>query len=274
MITRGSSTATLVLAISCGVLLAMVIYVAFSTIFDLSSLRDTPGASSAQRTGTLPYMALELLTNDENGNPPKHLYRHDVESIFYVILLLCCRYKLVTKQTSSECTIVEPTEVRSLFKDWYRLGRDTLKDRKLGFFTAIVIFSSKVNNSFADFQLWVDHLREQFMFGFSARNEHMARKRYGRTTGPFDEDTLQGWMSYSVVTEACSQFAGSALIKLRLFVRRKRRTPIDPPNWHRSFSQETYATDSQYLTGTSCRRKADSVVVNSVHQAYYIIALL
>ncbi len=180
--------------------------------FDLSSLRDTPGASSAQRTGTLPYMALELLINDENGNPPKHLYRHDVESIFYVILLLCCRYKLVTKQTSSECTTVEPIEVPSPFNAWYRLGRDTLKDKKLGFFTAIVPFSSKVNSSFTDFQPWVDRLHEQFMFGFSARNEHMARKRYGRATGSFDEDTLQEWVSYSVVTEACSQFAGSALI--------------------------------------------------------------
>ncbi|KAK0236698.1 hypothetical protein EDD85DRAFT_1023514 [Armillaria nabsnona] len=180
--------------------------------FDLSSLRDTPGASSAQRTGTLPYMALELLINDENGNPPKHLYRHDVESIFYVILLLCCRYKLVTNQTSSECTTVEPIEVRSPFDAWYRLDRDTLKDKKLGFFTAIVPFSSKVNSSFTGFQPWVDRLREQFMFGFSARNEHMARKRYGRATGSFDEDTLQEWVSYSIVTEACSQFAGSALV--------------------------------------------------------------
>ena len=55
--------------------------------FDLSSLRDVPGASLFQRTGTLPYMASELLV-DKNGQPPKHLYRHDVESIFWVLYLV------------------------------------------------------------------------------------------------------------------------------------------------------------------------------------------
>ncbi|KAK0213577.1 hypothetical protein IW262DRAFT_1441653 [Armillaria fumosa] len=39
--------------------------------FDLSSLRTAARPSSAQRTGTLPYIAYHLA----NGNPPKHLYR-------------------------------------------------------------------------------------------------------------------------------------------------------------------------------------------------------
>lgn len=40
------------------------------------------GATSKQRTGTLPYMAKELLESDQ---PTKHAYRHDLESIFYCI---------------------------------------------------------------------------------------------------------------------------------------------------------------------------------------------
>ncbi|PBK80655.1 hypothetical protein ARMGADRAFT_882799, partial [Armillaria gallica] len=57
---------------------------------DLSSFREDTGTSSVQCTGTLPYMAYEFFDDDENGHPRKHLYRHDLESIFYVILLLCC----------------------------------------------------------------------------------------------------------------------------------------------------------------------------------------
>ncbi|KAK0237059.1 hypothetical protein EDD85DRAFT_1023789 [Armillaria nabsnona] len=74
--------------------------------FDLSSFRDDTSPASVECTGTLPYMAYELLDDDENGNPPKHLYRHDLESIFYVILLLCCRCELVTAQKSSEHEIL------------------------------------------------------------------------------------------------------------------------------------------------------------------------
>ncbi|KAG7447144.1 uncharacterized protein BT62DRAFT_844081, partial [Guyanagaster necrorhizus] len=75
--------------------------------FDLSAYRHETGPSSRQRTGTLPYMAFELLINDENGHPPKHLYRHDVESIFYVILLLCCRYEVVANQDLDGRPILE-----------------------------------------------------------------------------------------------------------------------------------------------------------------------
>ncbi|TCD67944.1 hypothetical protein EIP91_011808 [Steccherinum ochraceum] len=38
--------------------------------------------TSKHRTGTKPFMAMELLSD----NPPLHLYRHDLESLFYVML--------------------------------------------------------------------------------------------------------------------------------------------------------------------------------------------
>lgn len=40
------------------------------------------GPTSKQRTGTLPYMAMELL---ETQPPPTHLFRHDLESFVYCI---------------------------------------------------------------------------------------------------------------------------------------------------------------------------------------------
>ncbi|KAF5358729.1 hypothetical protein D9757_012257 [Collybiopsis confluens] len=59
--------------------------------FDLSSflpLRDEP--SSKWRTGTRPYMSRDLLAEGWCGGP---LYRHDLESLFYIMLILCCHYK-------------------------------------------------------------------------------------------------------------------------------------------------------------------------------------
>ncbi|KAF8883216.1 hypothetical protein CPB85DRAFT_1338817 [Mucidula mucida] len=47
--------------------------------------------------GTRPFMAHELHDVDANGDPPVHLYRHDLESIFYIIILLTCAYALRTE---------------------------------------------------------------------------------------------------------------------------------------------------------------------------------
>jgi hypothetical protein len=46
-------------------------------------------ASSKQRTGTLPFMAIDLLEK----NPPLHGYRHDLESFMWVILFHIGQYR-------------------------------------------------------------------------------------------------------------------------------------------------------------------------------------
>ncbi|KAJ7202941.1 hypothetical protein B0H12DRAFT_974527, partial [Mycena haematopus] len=51
--------------------------------FDLSVLRDKdPLSTSEQCIGTEPFMALDLLAKDA---PPPHLYRFDLESLYYVL---------------------------------------------------------------------------------------------------------------------------------------------------------------------------------------------
>ncbi|PBK89670.1 hypothetical protein ARMGADRAFT_865710, partial [Armillaria gallica] len=57
--------------------------------FDLSSLIPLKEATCLHRTGTPPYMAYDLLGQSDVG----HLYRHDVEAFYYVLLMLCCRYE-------------------------------------------------------------------------------------------------------------------------------------------------------------------------------------
>ncbi|KAG2746556.1 hypothetical protein P692DRAFT_201718315, partial [Suillus brevipes Sb2] len=46
--------------------------------YDLSSLADDPYPRGNERTGTVPFMALDLLSADAQRGEVKHLYRHDL----------------------------------------------------------------------------------------------------------------------------------------------------------------------------------------------------
>ncbi|KAG2096083.1 uncharacterized protein F5147DRAFT_393285 [Suillus discolor] len=61
--------------------------------YDLSSLADDPGPRGNERTGTVPFMALDLLTKDGQQGKVKHLYRHDLESFMWVFAWICLRYR-------------------------------------------------------------------------------------------------------------------------------------------------------------------------------------
>jgi hypothetical protein len=56
--------------------------------WDLAAFRDKEETTSKQRTGTRPFMAIDRLLT----KPPRHMYRHDLESLFYVLIWFCTRY--------------------------------------------------------------------------------------------------------------------------------------------------------------------------------------
>ncbi|KAL4257019.1 Protein kinase domain-containing protein [Pleurotus pulmonarius] len=58
--------------------------------WDLSTPVDAVGNSTNHRTGTGPFMAYDLL----GAQPPVHLYRHDLESLFYVLIWAAVHYNL------------------------------------------------------------------------------------------------------------------------------------------------------------------------------------
>ncbi|KAF8153391.1 hypothetical protein B0H34DRAFT_103880 [Crassisporium funariophilum] len=91
--------------------------------YDLSLFfrKPKPGPSSKQRTGTRPYMAIELLL----PTPTKHLYRHDLESLYYVIFVLVTRYDGG-----------EPIKNPPL-QDWFELPPESLRQVKLAFFQQV-----------------------------------------------------------------------------------------------------------------------------------------
>ncbi|KAK0463012.1 uncharacterized protein EV420DRAFT_1149808 [Desarmillaria tabescens] len=172
--------------------------------FDLSTLRDATGPSSVQRTGTLPYMAFDLLMNDQNESPPKHLYRHDLESIFCVIFLHCCCHQIVTASTSHEPAIL--TRVPAPIDDWFKAGRYELRSLKANFW--LTGTQPRVNSGFADFLPWVRDLYRQFRLGLLSKAQHDDDP----DPAHFDNETLQGRVSYSAVINTCREFAGSSLV--------------------------------------------------------------
>ncbi|KAG6834095.1 hypothetical protein H0H93_011978 [Arthromyces matolae] len=61
--------------------------------WDMASRVDKNGenevTNAAHRTGTIPFMARDLLVD---GTPPPHLYRHDLESFFYILVWAAVNY--------------------------------------------------------------------------------------------------------------------------------------------------------------------------------------
>jgi hypothetical protein len=60
--------------------------------YDLSSLANEPGPRGNERTGTVPFMARDLLTEEGQRGEIKHLYRHDLESFIWCFAWISLRY--------------------------------------------------------------------------------------------------------------------------------------------------------------------------------------
>ncbi|KAF8074630.1 hypothetical protein FPV67DRAFT_1474267 [Lyophyllum atratum] len=54
-------------------------------------------STATHRTGTIPFMARDLLT-DAGIAPPAHLYRHDLESFYYILLWAAIHYDFARKK--------------------------------------------------------------------------------------------------------------------------------------------------------------------------------
>jgi serine/threonine protein kinase len=61
--------------------------------FDLASMNKTGEPTGMDNTGTMPFMALDLLTKRGMEGQVKRLYRHDSESFAWVLLWICGRFE-------------------------------------------------------------------------------------------------------------------------------------------------------------------------------------
>ncbi|KAH7908115.1 hypothetical protein BJ138DRAFT_1181988 [Hygrophoropsis aurantiaca] len=106
--------------------------------FDLASLvsKGQPkGPQGNQRTGTPPFMALELLTPEGLKGEIEHLYRHDLESFFWVLVFFCLQYENGKEKKTG------PLDA------WVRVNTDQCRKEKNDFFSRIATFVTQFPSS-------------------------------------------------------------------------------------------------------------------------------
>ncbi|KAF9789753.1 hypothetical protein BJ322DRAFT_1105614 [Thelephora terrestris] len=186
------------------------------TDYDLSSwtvrLKNDYTKTSQQRTGTPPYMAQELL----DGTSATHLYRHDLESLFYVMLLTCGRHELANEKVGSTTgrRMVMRGGYRP-YKGWFnQKDYGILGNEKSSFFTRSKPI--ELSPCFEDFRAWLQPLLFQFADGFTLKSFHrtkMGRQQYygtsaGEVDNPFDDETLGNNIDYSSFIEPVRRLSG------------------------------------------------------------------
>ena len=153
--------------------------------FDLASFRDRlTGPSSNQRTGTPPFMAIDIL-KDEGGT--QHMYRHDLESIFYVMVVVASRHMLVEPKARKVPvekqnpipphslvvrTDVAPAELP--LQDWFNssMTYHVHGNNKEAFLTGSQAFD--LSSSFEPLRPWLDDIRDSLRRGILTLKAHIA----------------------------------------------------------------------------------------------------
>ncbi|KAF8915052.1 hypothetical protein CPB85DRAFT_1560521 [Mucidula mucida] len=188
---------------------------------DLSSFVADLEATSFMRTGTPPFMAVDLLRS--HNSETVHLYRHDLESLFYVMLILSTRHQLSCNGLPQNILV---QRVSPSFSDWFS---SSLTWQQLGiakdcFIKTAFRETMSVDNlfppdsSFVGFRNWIIRLKFVMSLGFNGLENYydaivMARvlgDTEGRKT-PFDEKTLGGKIQYSTFFDVMKSFAGKEL---------------------------------------------------------------
>ncbi|KAH7325241.1 hypothetical protein B0J17DRAFT_633180 [Rhizoctonia solani] len=143
---------------------------------DLGKKVDKLGApSSNHRTGTLPFMAIDLLVEV----PPAHLYRHDLESFFYVLVWICAEDHHGWHRVDSVVAMAE--------KKTYFLVKSNMADLRLGKFEELKL-------------TWITKLRRLFTVGTAKKTLSTMLQE----AALFDNDTLDGYVTYETFLEAIS----------------------------------------------------------------------
>jgi len=83
--------------------------------FDLARFAGQAGASGQDNTGTLPFMALDLLSEEGLRGELPRLYRHEAESFAWSLICLCL--STVGGQDGKNYTR-DPHPLREWFQDW------------------------------------------------------------------------------------------------------------------------------------------------------------
>ena len=187
------------------------------TDFDLASwkehLDNDYKKTSQQRTGTPPFMAKGLL----DGSEPLHMYRHDLESMFYIMLILASHYE-IQSPTNGERGGLRVRQGQGLmelpYQDWFNQeSYKTLAFLKGGFFSGPIELN--LSPSFEKFRRWLTDLHRSFWQGISSRQDYkfeLQRRKDEELEDEdmpgFDNETLGGHVHYSALINPVRRLKG------------------------------------------------------------------
>jgi serine/threonine protein kinase len=148
---------------------------------DLAVSADVKSMSSKHRTGTKPFMAIDLIHPD----PTVHMYRHDLESMFYVLVWITSRF-----HNGQEIT--DPP-----LQEWADNGGVTLLKEKNSF---LMSMPPRRTEQFESFGRWIASMQKMFLDGLHAHASHLLELSVtGPQTSfplPFANDTLNGLVTF------------------------------------------------------------------------------
>lgn len=194
------------------------------TDYDFSSWKAAPATdhakTSRRATGTPVYMARELLSKTSTTR----LYRHDVESLFYVLLVLCGHYTIGhTRGQSGSEEKLQLIERDGRLPYHYWMAKE---DYWLEYFKGCFIEDGmriELSPTFEVFRMWLEDLRSRFANGFKKRYEkrmeEQNRKRsldksedlpWSHVGEPiqYDDETFGGYIDYSTFIEGARRMTG------------------------------------------------------------------
>ena len=148
--------------------------------FDLAVSADVKSMSSKHRTGTKPFMAIDLIHPD----PAVHMYRHDLESIFYVLVWITSRF-------DNGQEIADPP-----LQEWADNDDRVLVEKKRSFFLSMPPRRTK---QFESFGRWVVSMQTMFRDGFSLKTKYLAELSVAESQerlAHFNDETLSNLVTF------------------------------------------------------------------------------
>ena len=186
--------------------------------YDLSSWMNSMNPdytkTSQQRTGTPPFMAYEVL----QGTSLLHLYRHDIESLFYVMLLTAARHTIGTPKGEKEPRVLMRGSTGLPYEDWFNeRGYHKLGDLKYSFLVGM--HHIELSPDFEDFRPWLKGLQYCFSKGFKLKPspEEEVPDWVATVTGHgvesaavrYDDETLGGYVKYATILAPSPSLKGA-----------------------------------------------------------------
>ncbi|KAJ3990743.1 protein kinase, partial [Lentinula boryana] len=181
--------------------------------FDLSSFvhdmaTDPVSEFDLVRTGTRPFMSVDLLDPIWEGG---HLYRHDLESLFFIMICLACRY---------ERPGVPAAEPRA-FSKWFSGSDEEVHASKTVFYSDRSARKLPIQPYFTGFTDWLNSIYYWLCTAYQGRPQirhplkllparmrknPQSQNNFGSRNTSYDWNTLGGIFTYADMRQWMSSF--------------------------------------------------------------------